>query len=209
VRERLARGGVVLGREQFLLGREQFLLGCGGTAAGRALAGADAASGCAAAAASAVMIWSSPVIWGLDPSRDLARGTLRAVQRWLRVSCLGCHAQTSGCAQGMAQALPGLLTVPGCSGFGVQQPGGVQPLGVRQQVALPLTGEFPADVGVHEHGVVLSAWIWGFGSLDDQTCGSAWYGGRKVWRRAWPPARLARPAPGLWRGSGLSAGVVH
>ena len=45
----------------------------------------------------------------------------------------------------MAQALPGLLTVPGCYGFGVQPPrgvqppGGVQPLGVREHVALPLT----------------------------------------------------------------------
>jgi hypothetical protein len=94
------------------------------------------------------MIWSSPVIWGLDPSRDPVRGTPRAVQRWLRVSYLGYRAQTSGWAQGMAQALPGLLTVPGCSGFGVQPPDGVQPLGVRQHVALPLTGEFAADVGV-------------------------------------------------------------
>jgi len=70
------------------------------------------------------------------------------------LSCLGCRAQASGCAQGAAEALPGLLTELGCSGFGVQPPGKALVPGVRQHVALPLSGQFPADVGVHEHGLL-------------------------------------------------------
>jgi hypothetical protein len=72
------------------------------------------------------------------------------------VSCLshlGCRAQTSGYAQGVAEALPGLLKRLGCSGFGVQLPRQALAPGLRQHFALPLAGEFPADVGVHEHGL--------------------------------------------------------
>ena len=44
----------------------------------------------------------------------------------------------------MAEALPGLLTALGCAGFGAQPPDKALVPGVRQHVALPLTGEFPA-----------------------------------------------------------------
>lgn len=94
MRERLAHGRVVLGREQFLLG-------CGGV---------------------------------------IVRDDL-GVLRERSVMCSARGARDSG--------------------FGVQPPGGVQPLGVRQHVALPLTGEFPADVGVHEHDLLLMLWTWG------------------------------------------------
>jgi hypothetical protein len=72
------------------------------------------------------------------------------------LSHLGCRAQTSGCAQDTAEALPGLLTVLGYSGSGVKRPGQALAPGLCQHFALPLTGEFPADVGVHEHGRLLS-----------------------------------------------------
>jgi hypothetical protein len=72
------------------------------------------------------------------------------------LSHLGCRAQTSGCAQDTVEALPRLLTVLCCSGFGVKSPGQVLAPGLRQHLALPLTGEFPVDVGVHEHGLLLS-----------------------------------------------------
>jgi hypothetical protein len=62
----------------------------------------------------------------------------------------------------MAEALPGLLTALGCAGFGAQLPDKALVPGVRQHVALPLTGEFSADVGVHEHGLLLSTLTWGF-----------------------------------------------
>jgi hypothetical protein len=48
----------------------------------------------------------------------------------------------------MAEALPGLLTALGSAGFGAQPPDKALVLGVRQHVALPLTGEFPGDIGV-------------------------------------------------------------
>jgi hypothetical protein len=72
------------------------------------------------------------------------------------LSHLGCRAQTGGCAQGTAEALPGLVTVLGCSGFGVKPPGQALAPGLRQHFALPLTGEFPAGVGVYKHGLLLS-----------------------------------------------------
>jgi hypothetical protein len=71
----------------------------------------------------------------------------------------------------MAEALPGLLTALGCAGFGAHLPDKALLPGVRQHVALPLTGEFPADIGVHEHGLLLSIWTWGFGRLDDPSFG--------------------------------------
>jgi len=55
------------------------------------------------------------------------------------MSSLGCGAQASGRAQGMAEALPGLLTALGWAGFGAQPPDKALVPGVRQHVALPLT----------------------------------------------------------------------
>ncbi|HYY19869.1 MAG TPA: hypothetical protein VE864_13610 [Streptosporangiaceae bacterium] len=91
-----------------------------------------------------------------DPYRDPWPGAPRAASAGCALSHLGCRAQTSGCAQGTAEALPGLLTMLGCSEFGVKPPCQALAPGLRQHFALPLTDEFPGDVGVHEHGLLLS-----------------------------------------------------
>ena len=71
--------------------------------------------------------WSSPLTRGLASAG-------------LCLSRLGCRAQASGCAQGTAEALPGLLAELGSSGFGVQPPSKALVPGVCQHVALPLSG---------------------------------------------------------------------
>ena len=74
---------------------------------------------------------------GLDSCRDPWPGDA-AGHRLASVGC-ACHiwgrAQTSGCAQGTAEALPGLLTVPGCSGFGVKPPRQALAPGLRNEPA--------------------------------------------------------------------------
>ena len=108
--------------------------------------------------------WNGPQPGRNGPGQSRApQASGRGLPALAVLSYLGCRAQASGCAQGTAEALPRLVTVLGCSGFGMQLPGGLQlpggalPLGVGQHVALPFTGEFPADVRVYEHRLLLSA----------------------------------------------------
>jgi len=69
------------------------------------------------------------------------------------LSCSGRWAQPGGRAQGTAQALPGWS----CPGRGVQPLGQALAVGRGQHLLLPLPAELRADVGVHEHGLLLSA----------------------------------------------------
>ena len=66
-------------------------------------------------------------------------------------------ARPGGCAQGTAEAPPGPLAGSGCPGRGVQLPGQALAVSLGQHFVLPLPGEFAAEVGVHEHGLLLSA----------------------------------------------------
>jgi hypothetical protein len=60
-------------------------------------------------------------------------------------------AQPQGNAQGPVWAAPGSLCAPGHPG---ELAGLTLLVGLRQHFALPVPGEFPAEIGVREHGLL-------------------------------------------------------
>jgi hypothetical protein len=63
---------------------------------------------------------------------------------------MGFWAQPQGNAQGPAWAALGSLCAPGRPG---ELAGLTLLAGLRQHFALPVAGEFPAEIGVREHGL--------------------------------------------------------